>query len=443
MLKINTNTIPSTPGAYIFKNKLKKPIYIGKAINLQSRLKTYFEGELAIGDKTQKMLGEAAGVEYIQTQSETEALILEAKLIKTFKPYFNVLMKDDKMYQYIAITVSETFPKVIRVRKLNDKDIFFGPYPQGTTVFQIYKSLRRIFKFRDCSQAKFRRYERLKRGCLYYDLGLCSAPCAQSIGLKEYRKSIKELIRFLNGDTDKLLKEWEKSIEKAAKQLRFEKAAFLKERISQIQYLRQKPLKPEKYIENPNLRQDLFIGELEVLLTLLTDTYSFQLPKISKSLNRQAILEKFKIEVFDISHLSGKLTVGSKICFIGGEFSKKDYRRYRLRGVEGISDTASMREVLERRLKSKTDLPLPDLIIIDGGKPQVSACKAILEELNMNIPFLGIAKRRERLIGYYNSDFKEMSLKKDSPVMNLIRRLRDEAHRFAISYQRLLREKEL
>lgn len=452
MISIDFNTVPITTGIYIFNNNKQKPIYIGKAVNLRSRVKSYFLTD--IEDKTRRMLVEAESFSFIKTLSEVEALILESKLIKTFKPKYNKLQKDDKTYQYIRIEKAilrskkssnepEIFSRVLRVHDTNNKDIFFGPYPQGNTVWQIYKSLRKVFGFRDCSTTKFNRHKRLGRGCLYYDLGLCPAPCAEKIGIREYAHNIKNLVKFLDGKSLGIEEEWRTRIEMYSKKHQYERASEIKRKLEALNYIRDRSIKPEEYIKNPNLYEEIrskeFDSLAEILLSHVCENRAASTPLRTTNLPVTMEYSNFVVEAYDISNIQGTNAVGSKVAFLKGEPIKHEYRRYRIKTVKGISDVAMMQEILRRRLTNKGDLPLPSLILIDGGKPQVGKAMQVLEQLKIDIPLLGLAKRKEVIIYKQGNEYKELKLKKDNSALKLLQRIRDEAHRFGINYHRKLR----
>lgn len=409
---------------YIFKNGEGKPLYVGKAGNLKSRLKSYFGNRLE--GKTASMVAKAQKMEFIQTLSEVEALILESKLIKTLKPRYNRALKDDKSYQYIEIT-KEQFPKVSRVRKKKAQAVYFGPFPQGKAVFEICRLSRRIFKFRDCAATKFRRYSRLKRGCLYLDLGLCTAPCARQIGQKEYSQNIKNLKAFLSGQSSTVEKEWLRKIKEYQSKNRFERAARIKQQLEALNYIRRPTADPKEYLEDPNFYEDGRRKEYESLCEVL-------LPK-----EKAVKFEEFTIEGFDISNLAGTAAVGSKVSFLRGEPNKSKYRRYKIKTVSGISDVGMLEEVLQRRLTNKADEPRPHLILVDGGVTQVSKTKAVLDRLALTVPLVGLAKKKETLVYPEGNIFRKLRLPRNHPGLKLLQRVRDESHRFAITYHKKLR----
>jgi len=450
-------SLPLKPGVYIFRDKSGAALYVGKAVNLRNRVRSYFQKGLELGPRTAAMVEKIKKIEHIVVESEIEALLLEADLIKRLKPKYNVRLKDDKAYQYIKISnvkaqmsklktaTPEEFAKVTTARKTYGQAIYFGPFPEGKTVRQVLRTLRRVFPFRDCSEAKFKRYQKLGRPCLYGDLELCPAPCVGLISPEDYQKNIKQLVLFLSGRRKNLVEQLEEEMEKASKEKNFEEAARLRDRIRSLEYVTQ-AFKPAKdYLEHPNLLEDQRQKELEELR------------------KRVGLEKKIKrIEAYDISNIFGEWAVGSLVVFMDGEPDKSQYRRFKIKTVEGVSDVAMIKEVLRRRLKrvqnskrkaqslvqssklkkskDKVFENLPDLILVDGGKPQVGAVNEILEEFGLTIPVLGLAKRFERII---KDDLSVIKLPKSSPALHLLQRIRDEAHRFALSYHRKLRSRGL
>ncbi len=464
---LNLSKLPPKPGVYIFRNQQGSALYIGKAINLKNRVGSYLKKGLDLGPKTTLMVSKIKQIEHIVVESEIEALLLESDLIKRLKPKYNVQLKDDKAYKYVLISKTknqrsktssklktarpEDFAKVLTTRKPNNGDVCFGPFPEGKIVNQVLRTLRRVFPFRDCSEAKFKRYQNLSRPCLYGDLKLCPAPCVGRISPKDYQKIILQLKRFLSGKSKLVVRELEKEMEIYSKAKEFEKAALVRDRIRNYEYVRQSFRPAAEYLEHPDLLEDRRRKELAELRKVV------------------GIGKLERIEAFDISNISGQDATGSMVVFIGGESSKKDYRRFRIKKVSGISDVDMVQEVLRRRFaktqsaklknqKALRSLPtegqvqsskpksgedksfakIPDLILIDGGKAQVAAVNEVLKEDGLDIPVLGLAKRFEEII---TSDLEMIRIPKGSPALHLLQRLRDEAHRFALSYHRTLRSK--
>ena len=430
-LKEKVKNLPTVPGVYKFKDTSGKIIYVGKAKNLRSRVKSYFMDSLEAGTKTYALVQRINDLEYIEAVSELEALILEAELIKKHYPKYNIAQKDDKSYLYIVIR-DDIFefagkkvrvPKVITARRtdLDTKDVIFGPYPDGSTARYIVRTIRKVLPFRDCSAGKFNRYKSIGKPCLYGYIGLCAAPCVGRVGIEDYRKQIGRVKKILSGNSDQMLKSLRKEMEKASKSEQYEKAAGLRDVLAKFDYVRQNFRTANKYIENPYLVVDLLAKSLDELVKNVPVLKTF--PK--------------RIECYDISNISGKEAVGSMVVATNGRIDKGEYRKFRIRMEAEPNDFGMMREVLERRVKN--DWPTPDLIVLDGGKGQVSAVVGLFEEMGISIPVVGLAKRYETLVYTDGGDFKEISLPKDNEGLKLLMSLRDEAHRFAQKYHHQLR----
>lgn len=414
---INKSQLPHKPGVYIYRRSLKSSpkgqvIYVGKAIDLYSRVSSYFSGEQTL--KTAAMVSEIASVETIIVESELEALILEANLIKKYLPEFNIRLTDDKDYLYIKIT-REDFPKVLTARKhaLKDSLKYFGPFPSSRTVKETLKSLRKVFPW--CSNPPTRK----SIACFYYHLGLCPGACVGKVSIVEYRKNIFRLSQLLEGKKENLIAELSKEMDELAKKQKFEKAGSTKKMIMGIVYLTE-PNRIKSYLENPNFLEN----QRELALKALQD--ALKLPELPK-----------RIEGYDISHIQGKEATGSMVVLTDGEIDKSQYRKFKIRLAGRPNDVGMHREMMRRRLKH-TEWPKPDLIIIDGGRGQVNAVNNELLTLS-KLPIFGLAKRMEWL---YAPGVEIVKLPKKSPALQLLQRLRDESHRFAISYHRKLRNKD-
>lgn len=423
--------LPTTPGIYKYKDKAGKIIYVGKAKNLRNRVKSYFQDNLEVGTKTYALVQRIFDLEYIEALSELEAFILEAELIKKYQPKYNIALKDDKSYLYIVIR-NEKFvfgekklntPMVLTARKpdLLDSDIIFGPYPDGSTAKYIVKTIRKIFPFRDCSTGKFNRYKKLGKPCLYGYIGLCPAPCTQNIASDDYQKEIARIKKFLSGDSVRIMNSLNKEMEKASKHQQYERAAQFRDIIQKYDYIRQNFRTAEKYIENPYLVVDIIAKSLDELVNNIPVLKAF--PK--------------RIECYDISNISGKEAVGSMVVAYNGRADNSEYRRFKIKLKDQPDDFGMMREVLERRLRN--DWETPDLIVLDGGKGQLSVILDLFAEMNVNIPVVGLAKRLETVVYKYNGDFVEVNLPRTNEGLKLLQRLRNEAHRFAQKYHHTLR----
>lgn len=434
---LNKSQIPHRPGVYLFKNNKGKTIYVGKAIDLYHRVLSYFSTSEpstwkvssnlrtrhmeSVNHKMTAFTDEIVSVETIIVESELEALILEANLIKKYLPKFNIRLADSKDYLYIKI-IKENFPRVATARKhdLNGSLKYFGPFPSSRTVRDTLKALRRVFPW--CSQPPRQCLARL-RPCFYYHLSLCPGPCAGQITKQVYRKNIFRLAKLLEGKKDQLVDELSKEMNAASKNQKFEEAGRLKRIVDGINYLTQSN-KVESYLENPNFLEDQKQVTLEGLKAVL---------------NLKTIPQR--IEGYDISNIGGKEATGSMVVLTNGDIDKSQYRKFKIRITGRPNDVAMMREVIRRRL-NHPEWPTPDLIIVDGGKGQVGGVVRTVREVGssnfQSIPVIGLAKRMEWL---YSVNGQIIKLPRSSPALHLLQKLRDEAHRFAVSYHRSLRRK--
>ena len=417
---IKQEQIPHSPGVYQFKDKVGRVIYVGKAIDLRHRVTSYFNGPHDL--KTTNLVSEIAKLETILVESELEALILEANLIKKFLPKFNVRLVDDKDYLYIKVT-KEDYPKILTARKkdLSNTLKYFGPFPSSTTVKNTLKLLRRVFPW--CSNPpKFTlqplRLQAKYKACFYYHIGLCPGVCIREISQKDYRKLINNFIKFMEGKHASLISDLNKQMVTAAKAESFEEAGRLKKMIEGIGYLLQTN-RVEAYLENSNFLEDEKERALENLQLVLK-------------------LKDFpeRIEGYDISNIQGRFATGSMVVLTNGEIDKSQYRKFKIKITGKPNDVGMHSEMMRRRLKN--DWPLPNLMIIDGGVTQVRAAYSQLEKANKQIPVLGLAKRMEWL---YKPDGEIIKLPKSSASLHLLQKLRDESHRFAILFYRSLHRK--
>jgi len=404
-LKSKALSLPETPGVYFFLTE-GKPIYIGKAINLKRRVLSYFD--LHLLPKTAKMVSTATEIKHIAVTSELEALLLEAKLIRKYLPHYNIVAKDDKHPLYITIT-KEELPRIITTRKTGT----YGPFPSTRNVFFVLRMIRRIFPYSD--------HKIGKRACLYNHIGLCN-PCPSMIKTAEekkiYLKNIKSIRSLLNGHIDKLKKDLENEMDHLSKEQKYEEAKEIRSKVERLVYITSPSLPTEYYIENPNLAQDLRTSELRTLKQILQPEF----------LNLKSLK---RIECFDIAHMQGTNATASMVTFINGESEKKFYRHFRIKKARGGDDYSSMAEIAKRRKRHFSDWDKPDLIIVDGGLGQVSSFVGEISE----VPIVGISKHPDRLI----IGNKKIRLKGES--LNLIGRIRDEAHRFARVYHHKLMSK--
>lgn len=411
--------IPHSPGVYIYKDKDGKILYVGKAIDLYSRVSSYFHiSRLESADvKTIQLVERIASVETIVVESELEALILEANLIKKFLPPFNIRLTDDKDYLYIANT-KEDFPKITPARKKDLKGVkkYWGPFPSSRTVRETLKSLRRVFPW--CSNPP-REWYKQQRSCFYYHLGLCPGACAGVISKQEYNKIINSFSQFMDGKRDQLIARLTAEMKSESEKQHYEQAARLKKLIEGVLYLTQIN-RTKLYLENPNFLQE---------------ENRLALEQLKKDLNLGKIPER--IEGYDISNIQGKEATGSMVVLTRGEVDKSQYRKFKIRISGHPNDVGMHREMLGRRLRHN-EWPMPDLIIIDGGRGQVRAINDELRVKNYELPVFGLAKRMEWL---YPPEGEIVKLPRKSLSLKLLQKLRDEAHRFAVTYHRKLRDK--
>jgi len=349
--------------------------------------------------------------------SEIESLLLEANLIKRYKPKYNLKLTDDKAYPLIRITIKDKYPKVLTARKIeNNIDLYFGPFPNSSALRLVLRITRRIFPYVSVNNHP-------KKVCFYNHIQLC--PCPEILNDKSYKKNIKHLVKFLNGKTKTVIKDLEKERNDESRKEHYEQAKKIQKQINAINYITNPIIKPFEYELNPNLKEDLRNEEIKNIINILS-LYNIKLKKLER------------IECFDISNFSGKNSVGSMVVFENGESKKSLYRRFKILNTIGKpSDYRAIFEVIKRRFKHQ-EWNYPDLIIVDGGKPQVSAASLALSKYNINIPIIGLAKKNEEII---TENFTIIKINKSSKALHLIMRIRDEAHRFAIAYHKKLRSK--
>lgn len=410
---------PDKPGIYVFYDKFNKALYVGKAKNIKKRVSSYFRKNL-LDYRTKSMVEEAASVKTIVVDNEIESFLLESRLIKKLSPLFNVKLKDSKTYPVLKINLKDKFPKVVLTRKTDDKKaMYFGPYPNVGELKSVLRIIRKIFPYQSA-------YHYPNKICLYNHLSLCPCPVTldTSFKIKEYKKNIKYIILFLEGKYKKVLVDLEKERDRFSKHENFEKALEAQKKIEAIKNVTQPVNAPLEYEVNPNLREDLREKELKELRTVLSNFEIF-------------VSKLGRIECFDISNISGQHAVGSMVVFSNGEPDKNQYRRFKIKKINGPNDPAMIKEVVSRRLKHK-EWNFPDLLIVDGGKAQVSQVTKLKKESGLKIPVIGLAKRIETIV---TEDFRMLNLPANSKALYLLQRIRDEAHRFAISYHKKLRSK--
>jgi len=513
---LDTLNLPNEPGCYLLKDKFENVIYVGKAKNLKKRIKQYNKKN-DFDIKTQSMIGYIESVDFVATDNEVEALILENTLIKKYQPKYNIRMKDAKSHSYILLT-DEPFPLVLIARRKNRKGKYFGPFVSATERDYILQFLKKTFLIRSCKKLP-------KKECLRYHIKLCEAPCIGLISKKDYNSKIEHVKLILTGHTNKLIKKLKADMKLYSDNNHFENALRIRNQIIAIEHLNERQnmqrekkfnediinyeIKDDKvylmlfniykgtlnnktdfvfdyssdfleefivqyYSDNPvpkelivpikisdsintfleNLRSSKVKiikpekGEKKQLLNLVLKnieiTFFSNLDKVETLKTRLSLQENPNvIECFDISHLSGTSTAGSMVQFRNGRPDKNNYRRFKIRSIEGIDDTAAIAEVVRRRYSrlKKEDSELPDLIIIDGGRGQLNFALQELQKLDLKIPIISIAKQFEEI--YLPGRFLPLKISKKDKALHFIQEIRDEAHRFAIKYNRLLRKKEL
>lgn len=413
--------LPESPAVYFFKDSSDLVIYVGKAKNLRSRIQSYFLKNLEF--KTNLAVKQTVKLSYILVNSEFEALLLEAAIVQDQKPKFNIQLRDDKSPIYIAIS-KEKYPRVMLLRKTEltkeKLSYVFGPFINAMVARKLIRYLRKIFPF---SQHK-----QLGRLCIYSQLGLCK-PCPSQIEKtkdhdqkqflqKLYIKNIKSLVKTLKGKYVFVRHSLEKEMKKCSESNNFEAAREILHKIKSLDHLTTQAYLPNSYLENPNFLDDVRKKETLELKKILSNYFHF--PKL------------VRIECFDVAHLAGTHPTASMVTFINGEPDKQHYRRFFLSSSKG-GDFEMIREVIKRRTKHFGDWGVPDLIIVDGGKPQI---KAANESLNNEISLIGLAKKNERIVLKTKDGFKEFVVR--GKALNLLQRLRDESHRFARAYHHKL-----
>ena len=417
---------PQTPGVYLMKNASDVVIYVGKATNLRSRAGSYFLKAAAEEQRTANWIGEIADVDYMDCESEVDALLVESRLIKDIQPQHNKIQKDDKSFPYLQITTYEDFPRVEVTREPASSGVkLYGPFASAGELRGAVQVLQRIFKFRTCTLDIDAGDERWKwfRPCLLASIKQCTAPCNLRISKEDYRKDIRKLQMFMAGNKKRLLKQLHEQMLAASKELSFEKAAKIRDEIEMLESLDRRGeldthAQPEVFHIDPKkglagLRQVLKLSET---------------PRT--------------IEGVDIAHLGGGETVASLVKFIDGLPFKPGYRRYKIKNVTGIDDYRSIHEVVSRRFKRLHDEQdvFPDILLIDGGKGQLSSAMAAFESLGIEPPVvLSLAKQNEEI--FRPGSTEPLVLSRHAFSLRLLQYVRDEAHRFAQHYHHILRGK--
>lgn len=406
-LKGRIRELPERPGVYLFKDRAGTPVYIGKAVSIKKRVMSHFRSFGETFSKEGRMLSELRSIGFIETPTEAEALLLEASLVKENLPKYNQELRDDKSYPFIKIT-AEPFPRLLIVRgRKADGGKYFGPYTSGYLLQQAVRMLRRLFPMRTCKRLP-------KKVCLMYHIGQCHGPCVYGVAQSEYAGIVKELEGFLEGRRDMLVKHLARQMKNYSKEHEYEKARTVYQEIRALSSVPKTAL--------PKKRSESVLDDLKSAL---------ELPQ-----------KPVRMECFDISNIQGKEAVASMVVFRDAKPARADYRRFRIKTVEGIDDYRMMQEVVTRRYRrlKEEGRSLPDLVVIDGGKGHLNAALKALRALDLaDLPLISIAKQHEHLFTPLRE--RPYILPLDSPVLELIRHLRDEAHRFAISYHRRLHRK--
>lgn len=546
--------LPAKPGVYIMHGEKDEIIYVGKAISLKNRVRQYFQSSRNKGAKIERMVTHITRFEYIITDSELEALVLECNLIKEHRPKYNTMLKDDKSYPFIKVTVHEPYPRVLFARKMKkDKARYFGPYTSGGAVKDVIELVRKLYQVRSCNRSLPRDTGK-DRPCLYYHMKQCKAPCQGYISQEEYRKNINKVIKFLNGDFQDTISELMEKMQKASEEMRYEDAMEYRDLISSIRKIgeRQKitgygqedrdiiavamddsedlrdqdavvqvffirdgrligrdhfylrvakgdtkaqvlssflkqfyagtPFIPSEImlqseIEDADIieewlsgrrKQKVHIrvpkkGTKEKLVELALENARMVLAKDRERIRREegrtigavheveewlGLKNVVRMEAYDISNISGFESVGSMVVYEKGRPKRSDYRKFKIKWVQGPNDYASMEEVLTRRFTHESNgefdsfARLPDLILMDGGRGQVNIALKVLNELGISIPVCGMVKDdHHRTRGLYFNNV-EIPIDTSGEGFRLITRIQDEAHRFAIEYHRSLRSRE-
>lgn len=532
--------LPSKPGVYLMHDDKDAIIYVGKAISLKNRVRQYFQSSRNKGVKIEQMVTHIARFEYIITDSELEALVLECNLIKEHRPKYNTMLMDDKTYPFIKVTVQEDFPRVLFARQMyKDKAKYYGPYTSAGAVKDTIDLIHKLYGIRTCNK-QLPKMQGKERPCLNYHIHQCPAPCQGYISKEEYAKSVKKVLTFLNGDYAPILKELEEKMMAASEAMEFEKAIEYRELLNSVTKIAQKQKitssdmddkdviamsvdqhdavvqvffirdgrligrdhfclriangdsRPDVlsafikqfYAGTPYIPREIMLqyeiedaalieewlsgrkgqkvhiqvpkkGQKEKLVELAKKNADMVLTQDRERIRREEgrtigamkeianllnLPKLERVEAYDISNISGFQTVGSMVVFEKGRPKRSDYRKFRIRGVQGADDYASMEEVLTRRLSHYENYP--DLIMMDGGRGQVNIALKVMQQLNIEVPVCGMVKddkHRTRGIYFHNI---ELPIDRDSEGFRLVTRIQDEAHRFAIEYHRSLRSKE-
>jgi excinuclease ABC subunit C len=417
---------PSAPGIYLFKDQADRVLYIGKAKDLRARAGSYFLSAAAGDQRTANLVREAYDIDFIETESHVDALLMEARLVKDIQPKFNRDLRDDKSFPYLQITTHEDYPRVEVTREPRTTGAkLYGPFAHAGSLRGAVQAMQKVFKFRTCSldiEADDERW-RWFRPCLLASINQCTAPCNLRISPEEYRKDIKRLRMFLEGNRKTLIDEMRQEMAEASAALKFEQAARLRDEIAMLESLRE--------------RGDLDTHEQPEVFFIDPKKGLAGLQKIFKLAERPR-----SIEGVDIAHLGGNETVASLVQFLDGLPFKPGYRRFRIRDVEGVDDYASIREVVARRFRKLRDEGdvFPDILLVDGGIGQLRKAMEAFRALEIQPPLVLSLAKKEELV-YVMDRSKPLRLSRRSYSLRLLQYVRDEAHRFAQHYHHILRRK--
>jgi excinuclease ABC subunit C len=421
-------TFPAAPGIYLMKDAVGKVIYIGKAKSLRHRAASYFLKAAAEEQRTAELVKHIADIDFVQTDSEVDAMLMEARLVKDTQPLFNHDLKDDKSFPYLQIRVREEFPRVEFTRSPRRKGVkLYGPFTSARSLRMAVQVMQRLFQFRTC-QLDIRSDDnrwRWFRPCLLYNIRQCTAPCNFRVTRDDYRRQIRKLLMVLEGKKDKLIRAMEKQMKAAAAEKKYELAARLRD---EIDALRKLEMRGEV---DKDVQPHVFQIDPKKGMRGLAKILGFS--KVPRT-----------IEGVDIAHLAGEDTVASLVSFIDGLPFKPGYRRFKIRSVEGVDDFASVREVVARRFRRLHDeeSTFPDILMIDGGKGQLNAALQAFQLLSIEPPVLiSLAKQEEEI--FRPGESEPIRLSRHSAALRLLQYVRDEAHRFAQHYHHLLRRKKL
>ncbi len=415
---VDFKELPDKPGVYIFLDSAYRVIYVGKANSIKKRVRQHF-GKTNLNSRRLTMITKVRSVNYIRTKTEREALLLEDRLIKNIQPRYNIDLKDGKSYPWLELIAGEKFPALKITRKKKNKDsLYFGPFPNVGDIREAKKIIESIFPLRKCKNFRLR-----KRPCLNYQIDKCLSPCTGKVTEKEYGEIVNQVKLFLSGSGENLFEQLRAKMKEYKQKREYEKAARVRDRIDALENLF--PRVSYKSITEKKLKALEKIDPLYILKDKLDMDFKPE-----------------TIEAFDISHISSKEAVGAMVTFKNGRPDKSNYRRYKIKQEETADDIKMTEEVIYRRLKriKEDNLFSPDIILIDGGKVHLKAACRIADKFSLETTkIISIAKKKGKI--YHKN--KLLDIKKVSPAHNLIKRIDDEAHRFAVSYHRVRRKKDL